>query len=138
MRTPLVFLSSFCLAAGPVVKAASFSGSNPAPISLNEPAAPLPPTAGSPYPSTIAVSGVAGTISKVVVRLNKINHNRPDDMDVLLVGPTGTKFVLMSDAGGTAVSAANATVTFDDAAASQIPDSGPLVTGTFRPSSYNP
>ena len=119
-----------------MAQAASFS--NPAAISLNEPAAPLPPTAGSPYPSTIAVSGVSGTISKVVVRLNGVNHNRADDMDILLVGPTGAKFVLLSDAGGTAVPLVNATITFDDAAATQIGDIGPLATGTFRPSAYAP
>ncbi|HEY0548650.1 MAG TPA: HYR domain-containing protein, partial [Verrucomicrobiae bacterium] len=136
MRTLLVSVFACCLALGPVAKAASFS--NPTAISLNEPAAPLPPTAGSPYPSTILVSGAPGTISKVVVRLNNINHNRADDMDVLLVGPTGVKFVFLSDAGGTAVPVVNATVTFDDTAATQIPDIGPLVAGTFRPSGYSP
>ncbi len=136
MRTLLVSVFACCLALGPASQAALFS--NPAAISLNEPAAPLPPTAGSPYPSTILVSGVSGTISKVVVRLNSINHNRADDMDILLVGPTGAKFVLMSDAGGTAVALVNATVTFDDDAATQIPDLGPLVAGTFRPSAYSP
>ena len=136
MKTPLLSLLVCCLAIGPVAQAASFS--NPTAISLNEPAAPLPPTAGSPYPSTILVSGLPGTISKVVVRLNGLSHNRADDMDVLLVGPTGARFVLQSDAGGTAVPVVNATVTFNDAAATQIPDTGPLATGTFRPSSYNP
>ncbi len=136
MRTLLVSLFACCLALAPVAKAALFS--NPAAISLNEPAAPLPPTAGSPYPSTILVSAPGTTISKVVVRLHNINHNRADDMDILLVGPTGAKFVLLSDAGGTGVPVVNTTVTFDDTAATQIPDLGPLVGGTFRPSAYIP
>jgi hypothetical protein len=136
MKTSLLSLLAVCLAVSPMAHAASFS--NPAAISLNEPAAPLPPTAGSPYPSTILVSGESGTISKVVVRLHNINHNRADDMDILLVGPTGAKFVILSDAGGTAVPVVNATVTFDDTAATQIPDLGPLGSGTFRPSAYIP
>src|SRR6266480_1805446 len=56
--------------------------------------------AGTPYPSTINVSGTAGTISQVVVKLDGYTHTYPDDLDVLLVSPTGQKVIVMSDAGG--------------------------------------
>ncbi len=89
----------------------------------------------SPYPSTINVVGLAGTVNKVGVRLKGFSHSFPDDVDVLLVGPGGQKFIVMSDAGlGDDVT--NITLTFDDAAASLLPDSTVLTTGTFRPSNY--
>jgi subtilisin-like proprotein convertase family protein len=104
--------------------------SNPAPILI-----PGTGTSGpaAPYPSTIAVSGITGAVNKVTATLNLFNHTFPDDVDVLLVGPGGQKLLLMSDVGGSA-DAINVTVTFDDAASGTIPDAGPVVSGTFRPS----
>ena len=57
-------------------------------------------TARSPYPSSITVAGLTGTVAKVTVTLSRSVHTFPDDVDVLLVGPTGAKFILMSDATG--------------------------------------
>ena len=91
------------------------------------------PGVSTPYPSTIAVAGVSGTISKITVTLAGINHDRPDDIEVLLVGPTGTKYVLMADAGGTSLAAVNVNLTFDDAATAQVPDAGPLASATVLP-----
>ncbi len=72
--------------------------------------------AASPYPSNITVAGLRGTVSKVTVTLRNITHTFPGDMDVLLVGPTGVKLVLMSDAIGSN-DLTGATFTFDSAAA---------------------
>ncbi len=93
------------------------------------------PGGANVYPSRIFVAGLPGTISKVTVQIKSLNHTRPDDIDLLLVSPSGAKFILLSDAGGT-TAASGANVTFDDAAASTVPDGGPIVTGTYRPSSY--
>jgi len=90
---------------------------------------------GAPYPSNIAVSGVSGTVKRVSVRLKGVSHTFPDDIDVLLVGPGGQKFIVMSDAGGT-VDLVNNTITLDDAAAALLPDSTSIGTGTFRPTNY--
>jgi subtilisin-like proprotein convertase family protein len=91
--------------------------------------------AARPYPSHINVTGLGGTITHLTVALNGITHTNPDDLDVLLVGPNGQKIILMSDAGGsTDVSGVN--LTFDDAAASSLPDSGTLTTGTFKPTNF--
>jgi hypothetical protein len=38
--------------------------------------------------------------SKIRVQIWNLTHTFPDDLDMLLVSPTGTKFLLMSDAGG--------------------------------------
>ncbi len=89
----------------------------------------------TPYPSTINVSGLTGAITDVNVTLTNINHLNPDDIDILLVAPTGKGIVLMSDSGGTG-DVVNQTVTFDDAAAGTIPDAGPLVSGTFDPANF--
>lgn len=77
-----------------------------------------PPGSGNatPYPSTINVSGLSGTIQNIVVSLNGVNHTFPSDMDFLLVGPTGVGYVLLSDIGG-GTDAVNATLTIQDGAA---------------------
>ena len=88
--------------------------------------------AATPYPSTITVSGVSGTISDVNVTIKGLTHTNPDDLDILLVGPSGEKIILMSDCGGTPdVSSIN--LTFDDEAAVALPDSTLITAGTYRP-----
>jgi subtilisin-like proprotein convertase family protein len=55
----------------------------------------------SPYPSTIHVDGLKGPVVDVEVGLIGVTHQRPQDLDVLLVAPDGTGVVLMSDTCGT-------------------------------------
>ena len=74
-------------------------------------------------------------MTNVSVRLIGLTHTFPDDIDILLVGPGGQNAIIMSDVGGsTAVT--GVTLTLDDFAATSLPDAGPLVTGTFKPSNY--
>lgn len=95
-------------------------------------------TTANPYPSTIKVSGFKkGKITDVDVRLRGLNHGFADDVDVLLVAPDGETALLMSDVGGS-TSAASLTLTLDDAAATALPDNGPLVSGAFLPANYTP
>jgi hypothetical protein len=51
---------------------------------------------------------------------------------MLLVGPGGQAVLIFSDVGGGAA-ITNVTVTLSDAAASSLPDNGPIVSGTFKP-----
>jgi Tol biopolymer transport system component/subtilisin-like proprotein convertase family protein len=92
--------------------------------------------AGTPYGSTINVSGVNGTISQLRVTLSNLSHTYPDDLDVLLVGPGGQRLLLLSDAGGSA-RVSNVTLTFSDAATVALPDSGLISSGTYRPTNYD-
>lgn len=87
------------------------------------------------YGSTIVSSGLTGAITDVNVTLTGVNHLNPDDIDILLVGPSGKRILLLSDAGGT-TDVVNADVVFDDAAAAVVPDAGPLVTATVRPTNF--
>ncbi len=86
----------------------------------------------TPYSSTIVASGLVGAITDVNVTLTNINHTFPDDIDILLVSPTGKRIILMSDTGGSAV-IAGVNVTFDDAAAANLPDSTVIASGSFKP-----
>lgn len=90
---------------------------------------------GAPYPSTLTVSGVNGTVSKVTVTLNRVNHAFPDDVDIMLVGPQGQKVMLMSDAGG-GNRLTDARITFDDSATSSVPDNGAIASGSYKPANY--
>jgi len=103
--------------------------SNPAPITIND---ALP---ASPYPSNITVAGVTNPVTKVTVTITGFNHTFPSDVDMLLVGPGGQKFVLVSDViGGT--DAVGINWTLDDAAAAFIGSTGTPASGTFKPTNY--
>lgn len=85
-----------------------------------------------PFPSAIAVSNSPTNVNFVSVTLHGVSHTRPDDLDVMLVGPRGQRVVLLSDAGeSTPIS--HATLTFDDFAAGFAPDTTPLSTGSYKP-----
>jgi subtilisin-like proprotein convertase family protein len=86
--------------------------------------------AATPYPSSINVSGIAGTVTKVTARLSGMNHTFPGDIDILLVGPAGQRIILMSDVGGS-TDLINVNLVFDDAGPA-LPAAG-IVSGTFRP-----
>jgi subtilisin-like proprotein convertase family protein len=88
----------------------------------------------SPYPSTIGVSNLLGTISKVEVTLFNITHSGPDNMNALLVSPSGKKVLLMGHAGG-ANALANTTIQFSDSAAAGLPDSAQIISGIYQPTS---
>lgn len=98
-------------------------------------AIPAPATPPTPNPSSIEVSKVSGRVRKVTVTLNGIRHPNPDDLDIMLVGPQGQNVMLMSDVGGVNP-AGDLTLTLDDAALNGLPDAGPLVSGTYRPTDY--
>ena len=90
--------------------------------------------AASPYPSTIDVTGTTGTF-RVRVTLYDFYHALPDNAEVLLVSPNGAKYVLMGDVGGPVPILENGhvTLTFSDFSPGVLPDSGPLMTGSYKP-----
>lgn len=118
------------------VNTATQTFSNAAPITI--PASGTGATTGAPstpYPSNISVAGASSTISKVTATISNFNHTFPDDVDILLVSPTGRKMIIMSDAGSSTL-AANLNITLDDDAAAVLPDGTGIASGTFKPSNY--
>ncbi|WP_223343034.1 cadherin domain-containing protein [Synechocystis sp. PCC 7339] len=121
------------------VEAATFSASNTSPITipvnLNPPNI-VPSSSGKadPYPSTINVTGVSGTITDITVTLKGLTHTFPADIDILLVGPTGAKTILMSDiGGGSDISGVN--LSFSNTATESLPDDGSIIiSDTYLPS----
>jgi subtilisin-like proprotein convertase family protein len=93
--------------------------------------------AATPYPSTINVAGLGGTISSLTLTLRGITHTWPDDLDVLLVGPAGQKVLVLSDVGG-GNGLNSVTITLSDAAAAALPDTGAIVSGTYKPTDFDP
>ena len=93
--------------------------------------------AGTPYPSTINVSGMGGLINNVTLTLANLSHTWVSDVDVLLVGPAGQKVLVFANVGD-AFAANNVTVTLSDAVASALPSSGSFVTGAYKPTGYAP
>lgn len=135
-----VVLATLQLQDGPnVLSNVVFAFSLPRTSSFQNSAQIVIPDAGAaaPYPSTLTVSGITGTVGRVSVTLSNLTHTYPSDVDVLLVGPLGQKVILMS-AAGDRYGVTNVNLTFDDLAAEVVPGASPIFTGNYRPTAYNP
>lgn len=137
----LVALLSFAVSAGAATNGLKRFGNNNA---IFIPADRISGDTGGParpYGSGIRVAGFK-RVTDVDVTLHSANHTDPDDMDVLLVGPTGRNAIVMSDAGGSndliqVGQPWNGVITLDDEAQTFLPDSGQIVTpGRYKPSNY--
>lgn len=87
----------------------------------------------SPYPIVFNVSGLSGEITDVNFTLTGLTHHFPDDLDVLLVGPTGASVMLMSDVGG-GDNINAVTYVFDQQATISLRNHGFNPSGTYLPS----
>jgi len=88
----------------------------------------------TPYPSTIAVTGMAAGPWDIDVTITGLTHTFPSDLDILLVGPSGNVMV-MSDTGGSG-NVTNINLTFSDGAPQMLnnqTDAAPLLSGTYGP-----
>jgi hypothetical protein len=88
-----------------------------------------------PYPSSIGVTNLPGVVSNVSVILTNFNHSVPDDVDIVLVSPSGQKLLMMSDAGGDSATGF-IRLTFADDFTATLPDSTRILTGNYRPTNY--
>jgi subtilisin-like proprotein convertase family protein len=131
LATLLVVAAAALLAPGPA-SAAVTSFKNQTPIAV-----PGSGTVGpaSPYPSPVAVSGMAGPITDVSVTLHGVSHAQPNQMRVLLISPHGTAVSLMDlVCGDEAV--AGYTWIFNQRALAEMPRKGPCDGVAYRPSGY--
>lgn len=140
--TIFTMLAALTFAPGPVIVVSHAQGKsqtrqtvfiNPNPIIIND-AAPA-----SPYPSTITVSGVPGTIpstpGSVKVTLCSFNHSFSDDIGIVLVGPTSAA-LLLQDGAGDDPDMNNITYTLSDTGATTLPDLTDWAAGTYKPTNY--
>ena len=99
----------------------------------SNPANILIPASGvaNPYPSPITVAGGPTSVGLMTVTLTNFSHNYPEDVSVMLVGPTGASTILYGRAGSDAV-AVNATLVFRDGAPA-LPNDAAIVSGEFAP-----
>src|SRR5439155_394109 len=91
--------------------------------------------AANPYPSVVQVSGLTAAVYRATVTLSNLSDPSPERLEVLLVGPNGRNALLMSDCGED-LPVSNVMLTFDDTAASSLPDFNQIVAGVFKPSDY--
>lgn len=87
-----------------------------------------------PYPYQMVV-GTPGKIADVDLRIDRFYHSFPDDVDVLLVSPSGKAVEVMSDACGSA-RLTNVSFTFDDEASGGLSDNPTCPSGRVRPTSF--
>ncbi|QUV99545.1 S8 family serine peptidase [Chloracidobacterium sp. MS 40/45] len=104
------------------------------PPTFSNPAAITIPALGTatPYPSTVSVSGLTGTITKVTVTINNFNHTWPSDVGVALRSPGGQICVLFNNAIGGSGGVTGRTYTFDQTAP-PLPLTGFPPSGTYSP-----
>ena len=89
----------------------------------------------STYPVQTAefVDGLAGTVTDVDLRLENFTHERPDDVDLMLVSPSGVASVVMSDVAAGGIGATDLDIVLDDEAPQPLPTSGAMQSTSYRP-----
>jgi subtilisin-like proprotein convertase family protein len=142
MRTRILLLALAALLALPTAQLASPAEARNRPRTVTRtyrnteridvPIAANSPVSASVYPSRIAVSGLKGKIRDVNLRLNRLSHTNAEEVQVLLVAPSGQTAMVMAYVGG-GFSASDVTVTIDDEAGAPLPDDEALQSGAFQP-----
>lgn len=95
------------------------------------------PTSGvaAPYPSTIEVTGLTGTVSRVELTLSGFQHEFPEDIRMLLSAPGGSGALFFAHVGG-GRPVTNVTVTVTDFSPFPLPDEFQLISEPLRPANY--
>jgi hypothetical protein len=117
-----------CALSGAALAGSGFCSSAPLTIADN--------TTATPYPSAISVTGGPGSITSVIVQLAGFSHPFPDDVGIVLVGPTGLALRLQGGAGDANSAVSGLTYTFDDAATNTLPDLAGWTAGSYKPTTY--
>jgi hypothetical protein len=116
---------------GYVLGSSTFNFTNSGFITINDNAI------ATPYPSTISVSNLIGSVLKTTLTLTNMVHTSPHDIDAVLVSPAEQTVLFMAHCGGQNL-ITNVTLTFDDAASAPLPQFGQIISGTNQPSAYLP
>jgi hypothetical protein len=125
------------LAIAAILLAAPASASAESGFAINTIPIEIPGAMGpaTPYPSQIPVSGMTGSVADVGVGLNGFVDPGPTgDVGVVLVSPAGRALLLMAGAGS---SATGVDLDLSDHAAGELPGSGTLASGSYRPTNLS-
>ena len=96
------------------------------------------PTPASVYASRATAFDLDGPIREVRVTLYGFTHKFPEDVDILLMSPSGTSVILMSDAGGQLeIPDPGVDITFADDASRDVPQFDQIAGGVYRPTNYD-
>ncbi|MCD6034123.1 MAG: hypothetical protein K0S78_6309 [Thermomicrobiales bacterium] len=91
----------------------------------------------SPYGSTVNIDGLDGGIIDVNLILLGVDHQRPEDISVMLQH-SGRTAVVMRDAGGE-TALRNTNITLDQAAAETLPNNDPILGNrAYQPRDFDP
>ena len=93
------------------------------------------PAPGSSNGTSIPVSGIGNSITSLSVEIEGFTETHPDNVGLVVVGPTGAALAIQGDCGGIA-EATNLNLTFSDAGAGLLPQNPPMTSGTFKPTQY--
>jgi subtilisin-like proprotein convertase family protein len=86
--------------------------------------------------SVIPVSGTGTTLTSVTVNIPNISHTFYDDLDIMLISPTGQRLILMSDCGGDNSGNGNRNYTFVQGGSSLKNGHQPTSSGNVSPTNY--
>ncbi|MFN6015725.1 MAG: proprotein convertase P-domain-containing protein, partial [Flavobacteriales bacterium] len=86
--------------------------------------------------SVIAVSGAGTSLTSITVRIPNISHTWYDDLDIMLISPTGQRIILMSDCGGNNSGTGNRDYTFIQGGTALSDGAAPTASGNVSPTNF--
>lgn len=140
----IAVIAGLLAAVGPSAEAGSSAPGNPTAIIIDQSSSGPGSQSVSPYPSSVTTWGIDGPITDVNVDLNNLTFGFPADVEILLVSPTGTAVLLVSDVCSATDPVIRSYWTIDDEAAKGFPQQGAGAlacgTGSWRPTdgAYTP
>lgn len=86
--------------------------------------------------SVIAVLGAGSSLTSITVNIPNISHTWYDDLDIMLISPTGQRIILMSDCGGNNSGTGNRNYTFIQGGTVLANGAAPTGSGNVSPTDY--
>ena len=93
-------------------------------------------TNANPYPSTNLVSGMSGWITNMTLTFSRLSHSRIQDVNMLLVSPTGVGIVLFAEISGQNRACTNVTVNLADGLTYPLPPDFDLWSERLTPQDF--
>jgi len=134
-HTTIPSAGQYCNDGGVTIPAPGSSGVGPFGANAYPSEVFVGPDGQNGVPTNGGTAGLGGNISNVTVQLNAMSFSSSELLGLMLVGPNGSNYDLMSYAGGGNV-VTSANVTLADGS-TQLPANTAPSSGTYSPASYN-